>query len=279
MVALTARHLKRFEQRVYAITGGILDIYWTERFTKDKHDVRYGYRLPDCVDEGDHDGDLRVARGDPVVTLIHRSVQSFLGSKGWSMILHSTEEIALESENLWLRLCSEEFSSTVTATDSTVVDADSIVATVENMYRAKRGNPGEYVRDAGNVRRLLLPGEWANDLYGSTSFMNEPDLEKYLDKRAVSLQQYAALFMLDHASTVERYASISTYSVIRTGMTISFLQLHAYHWSFLGPDNCKHCRSEYSLPTPAHPLHLAVTHGLNRYVSNFLTSNEDRLLP
>ena len=100
VVTLTARHLKRFEQRVYATTGGILDIFWTQRLTRDKHDVRYGYRLPDCIDEGDHDGEFWTARGDPVVTLIHRSVQSFLNSKGWSMILHPTEEIALQSENL-----------------------------------------------------------------------------------------------------------------------------------------------------------------------------------
>ena len=180
---------------------------------------------------------------------------------------------------VWLRLCSEEFSSTAPATDSTVAAADSIIATVDNMYRAETGSHGEYVRDAGRVRQLLLPGEDANDLYGSTSFMTEPDLEKYLDKRTISLQQYAALFMLDHASTVERSASISSYSVIQAGMTISFLQLHAYHWSFLGPDKCKHCRFGYNLPNPAHPLHLAVTHGLNLYVSDFLTSNEDRLLP
>ena len=278
-VVLTPWHLKRFEQRVYAITGGILDIFWSARRTRDQNDMRYGHRLPDSADEGDHDGSVRTARGDPVVTLIHRSVQSFLDSKGWPQILHSAEEIALQSENLWLRLCSEEFSSTATPMDSTATPTDSIIATVNNMYRADIGIHGEYVRDIGEVRRLLLPGHDPNILYGSTSFMTEPDLEKYLDKRAVSLQQYAALFLLDHASTVERNANISSYPVIRASMTTSYLQLHAYHWSFLGPDKCKHCRFGYNLPNPAHPLHLAVTHGLNLYVSEFLTSNEDRPLP
>ena len=278
-VVLTPWHLKRFEQRVYAITGGILDIFWTARRARDRNDVRYGYRLPDGADEGDDDGIVRTARGDPVVTLIHRSVQSFLDSKGWSQILRSAEEIALQSENLWLRLCSEEFSSTATTTDYTAAPADGIITTVNNMYRAEIGIHGEYVRDLGEVRRLLLPGHDPNILYGSTSFMTEPDLEKFLDKRAVSLQQYAALFLLDHASTVERNANISSYPVIRASMTTSYLQSHAYHWSFLGSDKCRHCRFGYNLPNPAHPLHLAITHGLNLYVSEFLTRNEDRPLP
>ena len=278
-VVLTPWRLKRFEQRVYAITGGILDIFWTVRLTRDESDMRYGFRLHDHAVEDDYGESFRTVRGDPVVTLIHRSVQNFLDSKGWSQILHSTEEIALQSETLWLRLCSEEFSSNATITDSTAASTESIVATVNNMYRAKGGAHGEYVRGIGEAHRLLLPEHDPSILYGSTSFMTESDLEKYLDKRAVSLQQYAALFMLDHASTLERNANISSYPVIRASMTTSYLQLHAYYWSFLGPDNCKHCMFGYSFPTPANPLHLAVTHGLNLYVSDFLTSNEDRPLP
>ena len=158
------------------------------------------------------------------------------------MILHSREDITSQSKMLWLHLCSEEFTGTETATDSTFIAADNMVATVDNMYCAETGDRSEYVRGAGTVRRLLLPGDDANDLYGSTSFMTESDLEKYLDKRAISLQQYAALFMLDHASTVEWNASVSSYCAIPAAMTPSYLQLHAFHWSFQSHLKCKSCR-------------------------------------
>ena len=52
------------------------------------------------------------------------------------MILHSREDITSQSEMLWLHLCSEEFTGTETATDSTFIAADNMVATVDNMRRA-----------------------------------------------------------------------------------------------------------------------------------------------
>ncbi len=307
MVALTARRLKRFEQRVYAITGGILDIFWTERKTIYKNDTKYGYHLPDIDDNeneedkheesiddgntyekdvddeslfsGDENLPHYIGRGDPVVVLIHRTVQDFLDSQWWSEIVESTEDVALQSENLWLRVCVEELCSLANAADSTITAADSIVATLEKPSKAHTSNKPWYARDTGEVRRFRLPEDNATNSDGSTSFMDENDLEKYLDQRTFPLQQYAALFMLDHARTVEDNASISLYSIIQASMTTSFLELHAYNWAFLGYSGCSHCKSDRHLPRPAHPLHLAVAHGLNSYISEYLTSNNDRPLP
>ena len=297
LMALTAKRLKRFEQRLYAITGGVLDIFWTERHTTDEHDMSYGHRLPD-YGKGRSDDEVYymtrtftkptfITRGDPVVTLIYRTVKSYLDSRGWSEILDSKEEVVLQSENLWLRLCLEDLSSIATAADSifttaesTLTPAESIVAALDNIWEVFNAPVRVLhtsIRDCGTPR-FCLSGDGTTNFNGSASSMNEHDLERYLDKRVISLRQYAALFMLDHAGTIERTAGNSMYSKIWTSLTALFLQLHNYYWSYMITD-LDNCRFRRGYPHVSHPLHLAIAHGLNLSISEYLTSHEDHPLP
>ena len=83
---------------------------------------------------------------------------------------------------------------------------------------------------------------------------------------ATSLRNYAALFMLDHAKKVEKDLGLSLYTVLKPVLTDNFVCHHRY-LTYGGGCTCacfQHC------PEPTHPLHLAIAHGLDGFVREFL---------
>ena len=80
------------------------------------------------------------------------------------------------------------------------------------------------------------------------------------------LLKYAALFMLHHAVDVEEVVKLGSYMSLQPGMSISFLRYHRFFW--VQRDSM--CECFQYCPVPSHPLHLAIAHGLEGYVKEFL---------
>lgn len=310
----TGMHLQRFEARVLAITGGILEIFWGARpmlddSTSDEpmSDRNQAHRETDgnrevygdvegYSDQQDYedeemyqdDNDRRneqnngsdeatwsasSRRSSPCqvtwnrkglyVDLIHRTVQDFLDSKGWSELADSARAVATQPHIMWLLVCSQElFGLDIRAEE---------LQPAESRFDNHPDNP---------VRRFTSSlDNRANRDY----FMSDLNMQKlriqHGDGTDPLLQQYAALFVLHHASNVEKKAGVSSYDIMHPSMTDSFLRLHKHYWVRKHGDwnrYCEYCHPRLEL---THPLHLAITHGLVSYVSDFLASNENRPLP
>ena len=225
--ALSRAQLSRFEQRVVATTGGILECYWD---LYSRNHSEYKIRL---------------------VNVIHRTVQSFLDEKGWSQILESPTEVELESEILWLHVCSKELCS-------------------------KNEVPGAF--EGPFVRAPLSQIRFRSHLNYEISLntsVSDPDCQIYISEDANLLQQYAALFMLDHAKFVENRGSVSSYGAMQPSIKDRFLHLHPYYWGPL----CQGCDFGLGMPELVHPLHLIIAHGLALYTFDYLAVNGDTPLP
>ena len=86
------------------------------------------------------------------------------------------------------------------------------------------------------------------------------------------LLEYAAIFMLHHATDVEQGLDQALYDILQPGMSNSFLCYHRFQWEFdknLGMR--ENCMCFKDCPKPKHPLHLAIAHGLGGYVEDFLS--------
>lgn len=200
------------------------------------------------------------------VSLIHRTVQDYLDSKGWSELVDSAQAIAAESHIMWLRVCSQElFGLDIKAEE---------LRPAESRFDNHPDNP---------VRRFTSS---LDRRANRDDFMSDLNMQKlgiqHGDGTDPLLQQYAALFVLHHASNVEKKAGVSSYDIMHPSMTDSFLRLHKHHWVRKDVDrhwNCEYCVAPNPRLELTHPLHLAITHGLVSYVSDFLASNENRPLP
>ena len=83
--------------------------------------------------------------------------------------------------------------------------------------------------------------------------------------RVSPLLNYAAEFMLDHAGDVECFLGLVLYDMIQPAMSDSFLNYHcSYHCA-------NSCLGGWRPLHPLHPLHLAIGHGLDGYVRDFLS--------
>ena len=171
------------------------------------------------------------------VNVIHRTVNTYLGNKnfkassGWSQVLGTAHEGSLHAHVLWVRVCAATFPPSF-----------------------KELPPIEPPNLPSSDAQLSPATPLGNDKRSHTTEGFSPLLE------------YAALYMLHHAADVEKVVDLASYPILQPGMSISFLRYHLFYWEQRNGD-CVCCQS---CPEPSHPLHLAVAHGLEGYVEEFL---------
>ena len=180
------------------------------------------------------------------VNVLHRTVRTYLENKdskdssGWSQILGTAHEGSLHAHVLWVRVCAAIFPPSFK--ELPAVDPQTLPSS-----------------DA----QLSPTTPLGNDKRSNTTEEFSPLLE------------YAALFMLHHAVDVEQVVKLSSYMSLQPGMSISFLRYHRFYW--VQRDTM--CECFRYCPVPSHPLHLAIAHGLEGYVKEFLSVTEKNNAP
>ena len=186
------------------------------------------------------DLDMRHDRGDEMmfVNVIHKTVRTYLenekskGSSGWCQILGTAHTGSVHAQVLWLRVCVSIFPPSFI--ELPPIDPPS--PTSSYTQQSPTIPPGKDKR---------------SDMTGELS----------------PLLEYAALFMLDHAADVEQGLGLSPYPILQSGMSNSFLRFHRFYWVSSG----RSCRCNLEHVVPSHPVHLAIAHGLEVYVKDFLS--------
>ena len=178
------------------------------------------------------------------VNIIHRTVRTYLECGGWDHVLGRAHEGTLHAEMLWLRVCARLF-------------------------------PPSFVDLPRDIGKGMIPKRMNRDLMPEkpSTFMTWIHTLQTPDKMhlpvagpATSLRNYAALSMLDHASIVEKDLGLSSYTVLEPVLTDNFV----YHHRYLGSQYDCVCVCFHHRPEPRHPLHLALAHGLDGFVGEFL---------
>ena len=222
---IRTRDMDDFEKQIFAITGGVLEIFRT----------REAYRSQEF------DGlEMHKDRGDEMmfVNVIHRTVRTYLENKdskdssGWSQILGTAHEGSLHAHVLWVRVCAAIFPPSF-----------------------KELPPVHPRRPPFSDAQLSPTTPLGNDNRSNTTEEFSPLLE------------YAALYMLHHALDVEQVVKLASYMSLQPGMSISFLRYHRFFWR----ERDAVCECFQDCPAPLHPLHLAIAHGLEGYVKDFLS--------
>ena len=179
-------------------------------------------------------------RGDEMmfVNVIHRTVRTYLenqdfkDSSGWSQILGTAHEGSLHAHVLWVRVCAAMFPPSF-----------------KELPAVESPSP------PSSDKRLPPTTPLGNDKCSNTTEEFSPLLE------------YAALFMLHHAVDVEQVVNLASYIFLQPGMSISFLRYHRFYWK----QRHSLCTCFRGCPVALHPLHLAIAHGLEGYVKDFLS--------
>ena len=226
---------KYFERKVLALTGGLLEIFRAsaDRKVQASHFQTENY---DTSENEKHEHDY--------INIIHRTVRTYLEDNGWKLLLGQAHEGTLHAEMLWLRICARLF-------------------------------PPSFVGLPPGMDKELIPKRINHHLMPeipSTSQTLDHTLQTLDNKHlsvpgpATSLRNYAALLMLDHARIVEKDLGLSLYAVLKPVLTDSFL---CHHW-YLEYDRHSAGACFQNCPQPTHPLHLAIAHGLDGFVGEFL---------
>lgn len=226
---------KYFERRLLALSGGLVEIF-----------RGYSNRIKQVgmFQTEDFDGSKNESREHDYVNIIHRTVRTYLECGGWEHILERAHEGALHAEMLWLRVCARLFPPSFVGLPPGM-DKDLIPE---------------------RIRRSLMPKI-------SSSFQTWDHTSQVLDNKqltapgpATSLRNYAVLSMLDHARIVEKDLGLSSYAVLKPVLTDNFV----WHHRYLGYHCDCVCACFQGCPEPRHPLHLAIAHGLDGFVREFL---------
>ena len=186
------------------------------------------------------DFDMRKNRGDEMmfVNVIHKTVRTYLenenskGSSGWCQILGTAHEGSRHAQVLWLRVCTAIFPP--------------------SFKELPRVNP--FSPQSSDAQLLL-----------STNLGNDKPLD--VIEELSPLLEYASLYMLHHAGDVEQGLGLSTYTNLQPGISNSFLHFHRLYWRYRD----RGCVCFLECPAPSHPVHLAIAHGLEFYVRDFLS--------
>lgn len=221
---ISPSHIQQFEKRILAATGGVLEVFRNRKSQKSQK-----------TDE-------------VLVNVIHRTVRTYLDTKGWSQLLGAAHEGTLHAEVLWLRICAAIFPPSFKGLPP--VQHDRLML---DRIHARRDRPIPSSSDTqlSSVRPLDL-----DQSLGVTDDVSP-------------LLEYAAIYMLDHAGEVE-YLGLASYNMLQPGMSDSFMCYHRYF-------NYRTCVCfGGGLPGPLHPLHLAIVHGLDGYVNDFLSKLRER---
>ena len=166
------------------------------------------------------------------INIIHRTVRTYLERGGWERILGMAHEGALHAEMLWLRVCARSF-------------------------------PPSFVDLPPDTKIYKIPKRMKDDILALQKLDNK---HLTLPGSATSLRDYAALSMLDHARRVENDLGVSSYAVLNPVLTDIFV----CHHQDLACQSQQLCACFTGCPDPTHPLHLAIAHGLDRFVGDFL---------
>ena len=226
---------KYFERKVLALTGGLLEIF---RGRSNRMDGLGKFQTED------DDTSENERREHDYVNITHRSVRTYLERGGWEHVLGRAHEGTLHAEMLWLRVCARLF-------------------------------PPSFVILPPNIDKGLLPKRMNHNVMPkiSSTFQTWDQTSQTLDNKhptvpspATTLRNYAVLSMLDHASVVEKDLDLSSYAVLQPVLTDNFVCHHRY----LGYKRGSACACFQDCPQPTHPLHLAIAHGLDRFVGEFL---------
>ena len=215
---LSARDMRDFEIRIFAVTRGVLEVSPIRGLCTDR--VFPDFKPPPSQGS---DGIF--------VNVIHRTVRTYLepkhsndseDSRGWFQILGGAHEGIMHAQMLWVRVCAAVFP----------------------------------------------PSFKEIPLYPLSPF------DQHFKTRN-GLLEYAALYMLHHAADVERGLSLALYENLQPGMSDSFMSYHRSCWKYRD----RPCECFQPCPKPSHPLQLAIAHGLDGYVKDFLSNMEKSKRP
>lgn len=233
-----AHNMQQFERRIFAATGGVLEIFRR----RDMHETQELDRSQSQASQTD----------EKFVNIIHRTVRTHLDSTGWSQILGEAHHGILHAEVLWLRVCAQIFSP-----------SPKEVPKVKNNDLMLRG-----------FRAPLDPCSLSS---------SEPEVSSTdplglspcsgLANESSPLLKYAALYMLDHATEVERLG-LSSYDMLQSIMSNRFFSYHRHYWKSsegMGYEPCVFGQRLKAVPKPTHSVHMAIAHGLAGYVKDFLS--------
>ena len=223
--------VEKFKKRMLAATGGVLEVFRSRR--------------PQATQE--FDGmEIETETDKFFVNVIHRTLRTYLESKGWLHVLEAPHEGVLHAQVLWLHVCTRIFPSSFH-------DLPPIKGN-ETMQRRIGANP-----------KPPRPPKFPVQL----SSTRAPDLQqrpRVTKEFSAPLLEYAALFMLHHAAEVEHVLGLASYDMLQPSLTDNFVCYHRYYWA------CRDgvCACFRNCPEPLHPLHLAIGHGLDGFVKDFL---------
>ena len=177
------------------------------------------------------------SREHDYVNIIHRTVRTYLERGGWEHVLGRAHEGTLHAEMLWLRVCARLF-------------------------------PPSFVVLPPDMDKILIPKRMNHNLMPeiSSTFPTLDNKHLTVPGPATTLRDYAVLSMLEHARMVENDLGISSYAVLKPVLTDNFVCHHRY----LGYHTVIECACFQHCPEPTHPLHLAIAHGLDGFVGEFL---------
>lgn len=226
---------KFFERKVLALTGGLLEIFHSRTNQMDRWWI---------FQTEAYDTSQKERREHDYVNVIHRTVRTYLERGGWESILGQAHEGTLHAEMLWLRVCARLFPPSFV----------SLLPGMDKKLIPKR------------INHHLTPKipSTSQTLDHTSQMLDNKQLS--VPDPATSLRNYAAVSMLDHAIIVEKDLGLSLYAVLKPVLTDSFL---CHHW-YLGYIRHGACACFLDLPQPKHPLHLAIAHGLDGFVGEFL---------
>ena len=226
---------KYFERKVLALTGGLLEIF---RRRNNRRGRTSGFQTED------YDISENETREHHFINIIHRTVRTYLERGGWEHVLGRAHEGTLHAEMLWLRVCARLF-------------------------------PPSFVDLPPGMDKRLIPKRINNLIPKiSSTFQTWDHTLQMLDNKhptvpspATSLRNHAVLSMLDHARMVEKDVGLSSYAVLQPVLTDNFVCHHRY---FVYNHHYSVCACRWDCPQPTRPLHLAIAHGLDLFVGEFL---------
>ena len=270
--------IQRFEKKVLALTGGVLEMFPIldeahageesretdseilshESLETYETDLYEGQEIDESEPHGSAKSDeaksYKIQLVQNVanfhVSVIHRTFHNYMDSTGWSLLLNARHEGMLHAHVLWLRVCTRVFPASF-----------------------KGLPPDERSREMmqKGVRATLTessPVHFNTQLSSRETLGPWPASGKTVDS---SLLRYAAIYMLTHASMIEYHLGLRYYEMLQSSMSNSFL---CYHRSYTY--NYSSCDCDEPCAEPLHPLHLAIGHGLVKYVKAHLSKLRDQ---
>ena len=220
MQQISTQNNQQFKKRILAATGGMLEVFWGRK-------------------KGEEEAN------ELLVDIIHRTVRTYLDSKGWSHIVDAPQNGLLQAQVLWLRVCAGMFPPSF----------KSLPPVMGNQLMQRRICADLEPPGHSSPRVQLSPTK-------SLDLRQRPSVT---DKDQ-PLLKYAALYMLHHATEVEQVLGLSSYDMLQAGMSDSFVCYHRFYWALRDAA----CACFRDCLEPLHPVHLAIGHGLDGFVRDFL---------